>query len=274
MMLDLNLAADFAEGAARTAGAMLRRDFRLPRQVTDKGINDLVTESDINSERLIVRMLHHAFPDHGISAEELGDYQHSGDYTWWIDPLDATHNFVHNIPRFSVSIACVDQDNVPVVGIVYDPVRDECFRATRGGEATCNGEAIHVSKALQLRDSLVASGFRADLYAGQNNIREWAAFVSRAQGASRMGSSALDMCYVAAGRFDLYWEYAIPPLLDRVAGQLIVECAGGRVTTCDGEPFNFMQASCVMASNATIHDEALAVMRETVGSIGSVGTID
>ncbi|HLY27849.1 MAG TPA: inositol monophosphatase family protein [Aggregatilineales bacterium] len=265
MTLDLSLAADFAEGAARTAGAMLRRDFLLPRQVRDKGVNDLVTQSDLNSERLIARMLHHAFPDHGISAEEFGDHERGTDFTWWIDPLDATHNFVHGIPRFSVSIACVDSEGLPLLGIVYDPMRDECFRAVRGEQATCNGAAIHVSSAVRLRDSLIASGFRADLSTEPNNMREWAAFVSRTQGASRMGSAALDMCYVAAGRFDLYWEYATPPLLDRVAGQLIVECAGGRVTTCEGAPFYFLRASCVMASNATIHDEALAVIREVSG---------
>jgi myo-inositol-1(or 4)-monophosphatase len=262
--LDLSLAADFAEGAARTAGAILRRDFHLPREVRDKGVNDLVTQSDLRSERLIAGMLHHAFSDHGISAEEFGNHNHGSEYTWWIDPLDATHNFVHGVPRFSVSIACVDAEGVPLVGIVYDPMRDECFRTVRGEDATCNGAVIHVSGATRLRDALIASGFRADLSNEPNNMREWAAMVARTQGASRMGSAALDMCYVAAGRFDLYWEYATPPLLDRIAGQLIVECAGGRVTGCDGEPFNFLRASCVMASNGAIHDEALSIIRAAV----------
>lgn len=260
--LDLILAANVAEGAARTAGALIRHDYYLPRRVTDKGVNDLVTETDIMSENIIASILHAAFPSHSIMAEEKGNhFEGDGDYTWWIDPLDATHNFVHGVQRFSVSIACVDRDAQPLVAVVYDPMLLECFRATRGGGATCNNDPIHVTKASRLRDSLVSSGFPAQLETEDNNTREWAEFVGRTQGMSRMGSSALDTSYVGAGRFDVYWEYADPPLLDRVAGMLIIQEAGGRVTDCDGNPFNFLECDCILATNGLVHDEALSVLR-------------
>ena len=258
---DLNLAANVAEGAARAAGALIRRDFKRPRNVRDKGINDLVTETDVASENLIVGILQAAFPNHAIMAEEKGSYtDHDSDYTWWIDPLDCTTNFVHGVPRVGVSIGCVDRGASPLVAVVYDPLFDECFRAVKGGGAFCDGYPIAVSNAQRLQDSLAASGFPGDLRKTNNNAPEWSAFVERCQGMARMGSSALDMAYVASGRFDLYWEFAEPPLLDRIAGMLIVHEAGGRVTNCDGKPFNFLEDTCILASNGAVHDEALGVL--------------
>lgn len=255
-------ALHIAEGVARTAGAMLRRDFRLPRQVRDKGVNDLVTESDVNSERMIVSMLSATYPDHCFIGEELGSQGNpDADYTWWIDPLDATYNFVHYVPRFSISLACVDRDSAPLVGLVYDPNFEECFTALPGGGAFCNGAPIQVSSVERLRDSLAASGFPGDLRTTDNNTAQWTAFVSRCQNMARMGSAALDMCYVAAGRFDLYWEYTKPPLLDRIAGALIVREAGGMVTDCEGGAFDFQTVGSVFASNGAVHDEALGVLQ-------------
>lgn len=258
-IFDPDLALAVAEGAARTAGALLRRAYYQPRQVQDKGINDLVTESDRASERLITNMLHTTFPDHNIGGEEGTRLRSSGTLTWWIDPLDGTYNFVHGVPRFSVSIACVDPNNDVLVGVVYDPMFDECFCAVRGGGATCNGEPITVSLASALRDALAASGFPADLRISNNNTAEWAAFVPRCQGMCRMGSAALDLCYVACGRFDLYWEYGLATW-DMAAGVLIAREAGGQVTDYAGQPFDVIRRGGLLSSNGKLHAEAISVL--------------
>lgn len=266
---DLKLALTIAEGAARTAGALIRKAYYLPRTIRDKGVNDLVTETDVASERTIVGILRNAFPNHNITAEEAGQHvnEFPGAPTWWVDPLDGTYNFVHAVPRFSVSIGCVDADKNVLVGVVYDPMFDECFCAVRGSGATCNGEPIAVSKAATLRESLAASGFAPDLRKTNNNRAEWSAFVERCQGMARMGSAAMDMCYVACGRFDLYWEYG-PTAIDRSAGTLIVQEAGGKVTDCAGNPFDVIQAPCVLASNGRVHDEAVSVLIAARQSVG------
>lgn len=266
---DLVNALQIAEGAARAAGALIRRAYYLPRKVKDKGVNDLVTETDVASERLITGVLRRAFPTHNIVAEEAGKHaDHSPDApTWWIDPLDGTYNFVHAVPRFGVSIGCVDRDKNVLVGVVYDPMFDECFCAVRGGGATRNGDPISVSEAAALRESLAASGFAPDLRKANNNRAEWSAFVERCQGMARMGSAALDMCYVACGRFDLYWEYG-PTAIDRSAGTLIVLEAGGKVTDCVGNPFDVIAAPSVLASNGRVHAEAVSVLVAARQSVG------
>src|SRR5262245_33297681 len=221
--LDLALAVEVAEATARAAGALLRRGFKRPRKVEDKGVNDIVTETDRASEVLASDLLHNAFPNCNIAGEEgVRPATSAGPDapTWWIDPLDGTYNFVHGVPRFSVSLGCIDPHGEILVGVVYDPNFDEGFRAVRGQGATCNGEPISVSAAARLRDSLAASGFPGDLRTTDNNTAEWAAFVPRCQGMCRMGSAALDLCYVASGRFDLYWEYGLAPW-DMSAGVLI-----------------------------------------------------
>jgi myo-inositol-1(or 4)-monophosphatase len=259
---DLTIAAQVAEGAARVGGALIRHDFSLPRKVRDKGLNDLVTETDVASETAIVNILHAAFPTHNIMAEEKGAHVSShSPYTWWIDPLDCTINFVHGVPRVGVSIACVDDQANPLVGVIYDPMAGDLFRGTLGGGATVNNDPIHVSQAARLRDSLVASGFPGDLRTEDNNAPEWSAFVPRSRNMARMGSSAIDTAYVASGRFDVYWEYAGPPLLDRIAGMLLIQEAGGKVTDCDGKPFNFLVSECILATNGLVHDEALDVLK-------------
>ena len=161
--------------------------------------------------------------------------------------------------RFSVSLGCIDANGDVLVGVVYDPNFDECFRAVRGQGVTCNGERISVSSAPRLRDSLAASGFPGDLRATDNNTVEWAAFVSRCQGMCRMGSAALDLCYVASGRFDLYWEHGLAPW-DMCAGVLIVREAGGKVTDYLGQTFYVHKRGGLLASNGKIHDEAVSVM--------------
>ncbi len=268
--LDLALALHVAEGAARAAGAILRRDYRLPRQTRDKGVNDLVTATDVASEALIVEMLRAVYPTHTINGEESGSHAGLGAQmpTWWVDPLDGTYNFVHAVPRFSVSIGLADPDGRVLVGVVYDPMFEELFAAARGRGATCNGEPIHVSTAPRLRDVLAASGFRGDLSNDNNNRAEWSAMVERCQGMARMGSCALDLCYVASGRFDLYWEYG-PTAIDRAAGTLILLEAGGRMTDVDGVRFHAVDSPSILASNSLIHDQALAVLTEARRSIGA-----
>ena len=259
--LDLDLLLAVAEAAARTAGALIRRDFQLPRDVRYKGVNDLVTGTDVASENLILRIIRAAFPTHRIASEESG--VHAGaqidSLTWWVDPLDGTYNFVHGVPRFSVSIACADAEGAVLVGVVYDPMFDELFMAAKGRGATCNGQPIKVSSAPDLQHSLAASGFAADLRKTNNNRAEWSAFVERCQGMARMGSCALDLCYVASGRFDVYWEYG-PTAIDRAAGALIVLEAGGRLSDVEGRPYHVVESTSTLASNGLIHDEALAVL--------------
>lgn len=261
---DLRLAAQIAEGAARAAGAMIRRAFDQPRNVSDKGVNDLVTATDVASERLLTHMMHTAFPNWRVAGEEgarLAPTHDEGDnpLTWWIDPLDGTTNFVHSIPRFGVSLGAVDPQGNVLVGVVYDPMRDDCFCAVRGDGATYNGAPIHVSSTAQLRGALAASGFPGDLRTTNNNTAEWAAFVSRCQGMARMGSAALDLSYVACGRFDVYWEYGLATW-DMCAGVLIAQEAGGQVTDYAGQPFNVLKRGGLLATNGLLHAEALDVL--------------
>ena len=268
--LDLDLALHVAEGAARAAGALIRRDYRLPRDTRDKGVNDLVTQTDVACEALIVGLLRAVYPTHAINGEESGNHAGAGwnTPTWWVDPLDGTYNFVHGVPRFSVSIACIDSSGKVQVGVVYDPMFEELFAAVRGRGATCNGSPIYVSSAPRLRDSLAASGFKGNLTSENNNRAEWSAMVERCQGMARMGSCALDLCYVAAGRFVLYWEFG-PTAIDRAAGTLNLLEAGGHMTDVDGRPFHAVDSPSILASNGRIHDEALAVLTDARRSIGA-----
>lgn len=267
-MTDLSVILAIAEGAARAAGALIYRDFQKPREVRYKGVNDLVTGTDVTSETLILSMIRAAFPDDRIASEESGVHSGSKEdsLTWWVDPLDGTYNFVHGVPRFSVSIACADAEGNVLAGVVYDPMFDELFSAIRGQGAMCNGQAIKVSAAPDLQHSLAASGFASDLRKTNNNRAEWSAFVERCQGMARMGSCALDLCYVASGRFDVYWEYG-PTAIDRAAGALIVWEAGGRLTDVDGQTYHAVDSTSTLASNSLVHGEALEVLKQARQSV-------
>lgn len=262
----LDLMLYVAEGAARAAGAILRRKYDLPRNVRDKHLNDLVTDADTESEALCRAVLRAAFPDHNIAGEEEGeDLRYPDAPTWWIDPLDGTYNFVHGVPRFSVSIACLAPDDQVLVGAVCDPMFGETFTAAAGHGAHCNGRPIRVSETSQLRSALVASGFPANLRTTDNNTAEWAAFVSRTQGVARMGSAALDLSYVACGRFDVFWEYGLAEW-DMSAGVLIVREAGGTVTHYDGSPFDLHKHGGLLSSNSLLHAEAISVLQSVRNS--------
>ena len=251
---------DTAVAAAREAGAMLRERFGNAGAVEFKGAIDLVTEMDRLSEQAIVSRIKSAFPGHGIlteeSAEEVG---HSG-RRWIIDPIDGTTNYAHAFPVFCVSIA-FEQDGEVKLGVVYNPMLDELFVAEKGRGATLNGNRISVSKTGKLDKSLLATGFPYDIRTSEkNNLDNFARFAVKAQAIRRAGSAALDLCYVACGRFDGFWEMKLRPW-DVAAAALMVKEAGGIITAFGGDGFSIYGHEC-LASNALVHEEMLSVLNE------------
>jgi myo-inositol-1(or 4)-monophosphatase len=250
-----------ARQSALAAGALLRQNFSQIHQVTLKGRHDPVTESDFQSQQLIIQKLSQAFPDYRFLAEETGapaDAKPS-DGCWIIDPLDGTVNFAHNFPMFAVSIAFQWQGEV-VYGVVYDPMREELFEALRGQGAWLNHQPIKVSQVDDLDHALVATGFPYTVIEHLDaTMRRFGNMVARAQGVRRPGSAALDLCYVAAGRFDGFWEEALKPW-DTAAAALIVQEAGGRLSAFDGSAFE-LDSNNVVASNILLHDQILAILR-------------
>ena len=235
-----------AERIAREAGALLLGFVGRPLDIQRKGAIDLVTEADRASEDLIVRELRAAFPESGILAEEGGRQGASAGDLWVVDPLDGTTNFAHGLPIWSVSIALV-RDGQPVVGVVLDPSRDECFTAARGHGARLNGERIRISECAELERALLVTGFPYDVRtAAANNLDHFAAFMAQARAVRRLGSAAIDLCWVAAGRFDGFWELKLKPW-DLAAGALIVEEAGGVVCDFDGGPLDVFGVEIVAA---------------------------
>lgn len=262
--MNLNAVMTEAIAIAHAAGAILRDPISRPRYADHKGaIVDLVTEADRASEAFILARLQAAFPQHRIVGEEGSDYQPAAanGLQWYVDPLDGTTNFAHGIPHFSISLALTNSDGFPIVGVVYDPMRDECFAAVQGGGATLNEQPIQVSTTQHLAASVVASGFPYDKWTDpENNATQWGHFVVRSQGVRRMGSAALDLAYVGAGRYDGYWEQKLQRW-DVLAGILIVQEAGGRVTDYTGDPQGVIAPRPrLVASNGYIHDEMLQVL--------------
>jgi myo-inositol-1(or 4)-monophosphatase len=254
---------DFAIQTAREAGRVLAEKFGRAIRVSNKGDIDLVTEADIASERLIVERIRSYHPRHAILTEESGDVVALGDvdseYKWIIDPLDGTTNYAHGYPVFCVSIALEHEGRV-VVGVVYDPTRDELFAAERGGGATLNGRSLRVSETSELNDALLCTGFPYDVRDRGDFARHFRNFIMRAQSVRRDGAAALDLAYVAAGRFDAFYEEGLRPW-DVAAGVLLVEEAGGRVTHYDGSPFR-VYTPPIAASNGLIHEAMLDVLRQ------------
>lgn len=252
------IALPVAEGAARAAGALVRRNFGRPRPVLERKGHRFITETDHVSERVIATNLRAAYPRCKIVSQEgikLPQTDDQDNITWWIDPLDGTVNFVHGVPRFCISIGCTDESGKVLVGVIYDPIMDELFAAVKGHGATMNGEPIQVSRVERLRDSLVASSYIDPQMAAPG----WAAMAGRVQASMRMGSAALDLCYVAAGRFDGFWDVGLETW-DVIAGSLIVEEAGGRVSDYAGNPFDGVSGKQILATNRTIHAEAVEAL--------------
>jgi len=246
---------------ALEAGALLKKRLGSPGRVDFKGEVNIVTEMDRKSEEFIVGRIRRDFPDHGIIAEESDELTARGGYRWIIDPLDGTTNYAHGNPVFCVSIAFEDHGEV-TLGVVYNPMLDELFIADKHGGATLNNKNIKVSETASLDKSLLATGFPYDLRtSGQNNFDHFRAFSVKAQAIRRAGSAALDLSYVACGRFDGFWEMKLSPW-DTAAAALIVEEAGGRVTDFGGKAFSNFKPRC-LASNGSIHDEMLSILTQT-----------
>lgn len=252
---------DFLIEMARDAGAILREGYGKQHQISRKGRIDLVTEMDHLSEAYLLEAVRSRFPDHSIDSEESGKMDGNEHALWFIDPLDGTTNYAHGIPVFSVSIAYSTGGRVQL-GVVYDPMRDECFSAERGKGASLNGSRLHVSEIAELSSSLLVTGFPYEVSpGGSDNLAHFTHFTRLTQGVRRFGSAAIDLCYVAAGRFDGYWELTIRPW-DIAAGALIVEEAGGIATRINGDDRYLEPPYTILAGNPTIHGLLLQEMKK------------
>ena len=281
-----------AENAAREAGQLLRENFGKVKEIEYKTKNSLVTEVDRLSENLIVKVIRESFPSHDIFAEEAGRISNKSSHVWIIDPLDGTTNYAHTYPCFAISIA-LEVDGAIRLGVVYDPIRDEFFGAELGQGAYLNENSLKVSKASEIEESLLCTGFTHDNeWMVDENLRHFENFIRRAQAVRRDGSAALDLCYVACGRYDGFWELGLHSW-DTAAGSLILKEAGGRITDFSGgsgvspisptgsgtgvqregfqrtaQEFNIYGEE-TLATNGLIHDEMIKVL-----SLGRKNTIE
>ena len=250
---------DVARHAAREAGETLKNLFGRVAHITKKGKTDLVTEADFEAEKIIMDIIHKSFPQDGFVAEEAGERGSNASRIWFIDPLDGTVNFAHAFPFFAVSIG-LQVDGNAVLGVVFNPYMEEFFEATKGSGAFLNGKAIHVSSAFDLVDSLLAVGFPYTLHQDPHRIMDhMKKMAGRAQAIRRLGSAALDLCYVAAGKLDGYWEEGLKPW-DTAGGMVIVREAGGIVSDYHGNPFS-PDKGTIVASNPSIHAAMLDVLK-------------
>jgi myo-inositol-1(or 4)-monophosphatase len=246
----------YVENLALQSGAILRAGYETEHQVGYKGVIDLVTEVDHQSEELLLGEIQKDFPNHHIFSEESGIILGNDEHTWYIDPLDGTVNYAHHVPIFCVSIAYASRGTL-TLGAVYDPMRDEMFLAERGKGAVLNGRSLHVSSTTELQRSLLVTGFPYNAWdTPQDNFDNFVKFGKLSQGVRRLGSAALDLCYVAAGRFDGFWEMALNPW-DVAAGGLIAEEAGARVTDVTGESDYLSSPQSVIACTPGIHARML-----------------
>src|SRR2546426_6470163 len=284
----MNPFLEVAVEAAREAGEILLAEFDHPAKISDKGEVDLVTEADRRSEQAIVARLRNHFPKHTVVAEE-SSWQATAPapdatpmtqgamlrYCWYVDPLDGTTNFAHGYPCFAVSIALAEniaaagiypgtaRSPLPedlLVGVVYNPVSGELFTGARGEGAFLNQKKIQVSSIERLATSLLCTGFPSVKRTENPNIHYYWDFTLRSHGVRRDGSAALDLAFVAAGRFEGFWEFGLKPW-DSAAGVLLVEEAGGRVSSLDGQPYDLSGPS-LLATNGLVHEEMLRVAAE------------
>ncbi len=241
------------ERLAREAGAILREGYNKEHTVHYKGTIDLVTESDHASEAFLLGEIKSHFPDGHILAEESGSIQGSNEDLWYIDPLDGTVNYAHHIPIFCVSIGFAS-NGVLTLGAVYDPMRDEMFLAEKGKGAFLNGKPIHVSDVVELEKSLLVTGFPYDTWNTElDNFKYFERLAKKTQGVRRLGSAALDACYVGAGRFDGFWEFKLKPW-DVAAGGLIAREAGAKVPAIDGRDDFLASPLSILATTPGIYE--------------------
>jgi len=250
----------FAIALARDAGIMLKERLHETHVIDFKGEINIVTEADRMSENLIIDSIHERYPHHDILTEESEGIHNGSKCRWIIDPLDGTTNYAHGYPVFCVSIA-LEKDNVVCLGVVYNPMLDEMFVAEIGEGAFLNGERISVSSVTDLSKSLLATGFPYDIRDdAHNNMDYFQGMARNAQAIRRAGSAALDMAYVAAGRFDGFWELKLMPW-DTAAGSLLITEAGGVITDLFGRAFH-LNLPHVLASNGQIHFDMMRVVKE------------
>ncbi len=256
----LQIAKKLANDAGRMALEFQKKGFKIS---TKSSPIDLITEADTACEQLILKTIKSHFPDHSVLTEESGAIDRDGEYKWIVDPIDGTTNFAHGLPIFAISIAIVHKGK-PIIGVVEIPALKETFWAQEGRGAYLNNKRIHVSKIGKFQEGLLATGFpyaRTDRY--KKNIALFDAFYKPSQGVRRLGSAATDLCFVAAGRFDGFWEYDLEAW-DVAAGKIIVEEAGGTVTNMDGSSFS-PKLKNILATNGLLHSDMLRVIKEHGG---------
>ena len=251
---------EYIEHLARSAGKILSAGYQREHQVKYKGVIDLVTEIDHESESYLIGEIQQQFDGHHILAEESGETLGNVDHLWYIDPLDGTVNYAHQIPVFCVSIAYASRGTV-CLGAVYEPLRDEMFSAERGKGAHLNGKRLHATYVTELQKSLLVTGFPYDAWDTPNdNFQNFIKFAKMTQGVRRLGSAALDCCYVGAGRFDGFWELSLKPW-DVAAAGLIAEESGATVTNVKGGPDYLSAPQSIIAAAPGIHQHMLDVLK-------------
>lgn len=264
--MDLQAVREAAVQIAREAGSVLMDYFDKPHEIHSKeNVFDIVTEADQAAERTIVEALHKLYPDHRVIGEEgtsIGS--NDAEYFWYIDPLDGTVNYAHGIPIFSVSMALADRNMHPLVGVVYNPAYNRMFSAAKGFGAMADDKPMLVSRGASLNQCVLGTGFPYDTATNpDNNLREFAELTKRTRGVRRLGSAAIDLCYVAMGRFDATWQKRVKPW-DVLGGIIIVQEAGGMVTDYSGAQSKLMYMGLeVVASNSRVHNQLLNVLQET-----------
>ncbi len=249
---------------AAEAGEIVRAGYGQSHDISYKGTIDLVTETDHRSEDLLIGHIRREFPDHSILTEESGKLDGLSSQRWFVDPLDGTVNYSHGLPLFGVSLAYAENGQVQL-GVIYNPLHNECFSAERGQGAWLNGAPIHVTDTPDLIHSLLVTGFPYDMWERpDNNLDNFIALSRLSQGVRRLGSAAMDLCYVAAGWLDGYWEIRIKPW-DIAAGALIVEEAGGVVTKLSGAPDYMQPPYDILACTPKLYESILGVLNKGRG---------
>ena len=257
--VDLGEIRDVGLAAATRAGDILLKYLKKAHTVKKKGAIDLVTEVDVASEKAITEIIRSAFPEHRIHAEESGVTQRTGPCEWIIDPLDGTTNYAHGLPDFAVSIAFACEKE-PIFGLVLNPVREELFCGMQDHGATLNGHPIHVSNTKNMQEALLVTGFPYDLQSLiEPLMRRLERCLMASQGIRRLGSAALDLCYVACGRFEGFWEQNLSPW-DTAAGVVIAREAGAKISDFSNQPFSIDKKE-ILATNGLIHNDMTRLLR-------------
>jgi myo-inositol-1(or 4)-monophosphatase len=249
---------DTAMHAAKEAEKIVMSYFEKEKGISNKGPVDLVTKADIESEKMILEIIKKKYPSHKFIMEESGSIQSSSDYTWVIDPIDGTTSFAHNYPFFSISIALM-KNNEPILGVVNAPYMKEIFHAVNDKGSFLNNSRISVSKIPQMKDCLLATGFPYDrMTGGEDNLNYLSRVIKKVHDLRRSGSAAMDICYVACGRLDGYWEIGLK-IMDTAAARIILKEAGGKITDLEGKEIT-NDFTRIVASNCLIHDELIRTL--------------